>query len=213
MLNDAEVLKMEFNEANLSEEGVVNVAMSEMEIDSEVAVGKDGDGKLYYDLVLKYFLPPEEVSVKDQGMTVSQQYFALDDEDELEPLSGFELGEVVKGKVVVVVPEERHYVVVDDVLPAGLEPMDFSLETTEQVGEKSSGWRWWNNLWYFNHSEIRDDRVLYFADYLPAGTYEIEYYARATSEGEFNDLPAQAFEMYTPEVLGHTAARRVVIER
>ena len=61
--------------------------------------------------------------------------------------------------------------------------------------------------WYFSHNEVRDDRVMYFADYLPKGVYEIEYFVRSTSVGEFADLPALAQETYFPEVFGRSEAK------
>ena len=41
------------------------------------------------------------------------------------------------------------------------------------------GWGWW----YFSHIELRDEKVVLSADYLPAGTYVYTYLARASSIG------------------------------
>ena len=49
--------------------------------------------------------------------------------------------------------------------------------------------------------------MMYFADYLPRGVYELDYYLRATSVGEFADLPALAQETYFPEVFGRSAGK------
>jgi uncharacterized protein YfaS (alpha-2-macroglobulin family) len=63
---------------------------------------------------------------------------------------------------------------------------------------------WQNNLWHFNHRELRDDQVFLFADDLPAGVYEYEYLVRATTPGKFRLRPARAYEMYFPETFGQT---------
>ena len=52
--------------------------------------------------------------------------------------------------------------------------------------------------------EVRDDRVAAFATYLPKGTYEYTYLMRATTSGRFQAPPAEAYEMYFPEVFGRS---------
>ncbi len=209
-----------FSEENLTERETIEIMFDYLNLnnqDNEIAISKVGEGKLYYDMEMKYFLPLEKLQVRDEGMSVTQEYFAIDDKKEENPLDSFELGQAVKGKMTVVVPADRHYVAVEDLLPAGLEPIDFEFATSEQALEeaenKLDGWYWWNPLWHFNHHEIRNDRIVYFADYLPAGTYEITYFARAATAGEFHDLPAQALEMYTPEVFGRSAGRMVEVTK
>jgi uncharacterized protein YfaS (alpha-2-macroglobulin family) len=62
-------------------------------------------------------------------------------------------------------------------------------------------------MWAFNYNEVRDDRMMFFADYLPKGVYELEYFVRATSPGKFHDLPALAQELYFPEVFGRSEGK------
>ncbi|MEL7363242.1 MAG: hypothetical protein AAFN13_14300, partial [Bacteroidota bacterium] len=68
--------------------------------------------------------------------------------------------------------------------------------------------QWWGS---FNHTELRDDRVLLFADYLRRGEHTYTYLARATTPGTFVHPPAQAELMYEPEVNGRTATGTVVV--
>jgi uncharacterized protein YfaS (alpha-2-macroglobulin family) len=96
-------------------------------------------------------------------------------------------------------------VVVNDPLPAGLEAVDSSLLTDVQVPAKydvldfaRKGWGWW----YFTHTELRDEKVVLSADYLPAGTYVFTYLARAGTAGTFNVIPTTAYEFYFPDVYG-----------
>jgi uncharacterized protein YfaS (alpha-2-macroglobulin family) len=64
----------------------------------------------------------------------------------------------------------------------------------------------WDSGWWspFDHKEMRDDRVLYFATVLWKGTYTATYLARATTPGTFVRPPAQAEEMYNPAVRGRS---------
>ena len=56
----------------------------------------------------------------------------------------------------------------------------------------------------WSHVERRDDRLLLFADELPPGIHERSFVARATTPGRFLSRPAQAEEMYSPEVFGRS---------
>jgi uncharacterized protein YfaS (alpha-2-macroglobulin family) len=63
----------------------------------------------------------------------------------------------------------------------------------------------------YDRSEVRDDRVLFFADALPAGLHHYRYLARATTFGRFVLPPTRAEEMYEPEVFGRTSATEVTV--
>jgi len=122
------------------------------------------------------------------------------------------VGDVVQVRLTIIAPDDVYYVVVEDPLPAGAEAIDVGLETTsllekmpglyrEAEGEDWPGfYRWWWR-WY-SRSEMRDEKVVLFADYLPAGTYEYVYTFRATLPGEYQVLPTTAREFYFPEVFG-----------
>jgi uncharacterized protein YfaS (alpha-2-macroglobulin family) len=135
-----------------------------------------------------------------------------------------QVGDVVKVKLTLIVPNDLHYVVVEDFLPAGFEGVDLSLKTSSVVGEapelsnvtaeeesrwyRRYGWGWW----WFSHSELRDEKVALFAQYLPRGTYEYTYLMRAGVAGEFLVLPTTAYEMYFPEVFGRSDGGKFTVE-
>jgi uncharacterized protein YfaS (alpha-2-macroglobulin family) len=125
-------------------------------------------------------------------------------------------------------PRDRaNFVVVDDPLPAGFEGQNASFATTLQDvnggvtsqsydrgggdmwGDAEDGWWWWRPWWSFSHTELRDDRMLLFANHLPAGVYTYSYTARATTIGEFQLPPIHAEAMYAPEQFGHSASAKV----
>ena len=137
-------------------------------------------------------------------------------------------GDLVRVRLKITVPQDRSFVVVDDALPAGLEAVDLSLNTTgllagpganpdrtseqegEGEGDAEAQDRWdfgsWDGGWWspFDHRELRDDRVVYAARVLWKGTYSMSYVARATTPGLFVRPPAFAEEMYNPAVYGRT---------
>jgi hypothetical protein len=50
----------------------------------------------------------------------------------------------------------------------------------------------------------RAPKVVLFASFLPAGTYEYTYQTRAGLDGVYNVMPAYAEEMCFPEVFGRS---------
>jgi uncharacterized protein YfaS (alpha-2-macroglobulin family) len=166
----------------------------------------DGPGSLYYSAHLNVSLPVDQVKALDRGISVMRSYFKPDDLHT--PVTDAVQGDVLLARVTIVVPHDLHYAVIEDPLPAGLEVVDESLNTSQQTGLPPSqlwktdtewqGWGWW----YFNHVELRDEKVVLSVDYLPAGTYEYTYRVRASTPGVFSVIPTTASEFYFPEVYG-----------
>ncbi|MCE9645317.1 MAG: Ig-like domain-containing protein [Chloroflexi bacterium] len=165
-----------------------------------------GTGNLYYSAYLSTELPVESIQPLDQGMSLSRQYFTLDDPKT--PITEIARGELVKVRLTMIVPAAVHFIVIDDPLPAGMEALDSSLATDTAVPSMYTkqdyterGWGWW----YFSHIELRDQKVVLSADYLPAGTYVYTYIIRAGTAGVFKVIPPTAAEFYFPDVGGRGA--------
>ena len=176
---------------------------------------KQGKGKIYYDAVLSYFLPVENIKPREEGFSIIREYFSLDGK-KLEVLP--KVGETFKVHLTIVAPKEGNFVAVEDFVPAGVMPINTAFATErndidEQL--KNSTGDWWTRgvLDYFRHQEFRDDRVFLFAEELPAGVYEYEYAARVTHKGNFLLLPARVFEMYNEDRFGRTKGDRVIIDK
>ena len=170
-----------------------------------------GKGRLYYSLYLRYFLPVEEVKALNRGIIVARQYSPVEDPERF--VDGAEVGDVIQVKLTIIAPSSLHYLVVEDPLPAGCEGVDVSLKTTSVVGQRpeltrvDEDWGWW----WFSHTEMRDEKVVLFATYLPRGTYEYTYLMRASVPGQFLVMPANAYEMYFPEVFGRSDGGKFVV--
>ena len=67
-------------------------------------------------------------------------------------------------------------------------------------GPWGGGYGWW----WFSHTELRDEKAVLFATYLPRGTYEYTYLIRASLPGEYNVIPTTAYQMYFPETFGRS---------
>lgn len=171
-------------------------------------------GRLYYTAHLRYFTPAQEIEAANRGISVSHQYFVGESDT---PVQQVKLGDVVRVKVTLVAPSDLNFLVLEDFLPAGLEPIDTSLKTTSSEFMRLLYQRqlkdWEAHRWYtpFSHTDIRDNRVALFARFVPKGMYEYTYYAQATTPGEFNVPPATAYEQYFPEVWGRSDGGRFTV--
>jgi alpha-2-macroglobulin len=157
----------------------------------------------------------------ERGIAVERWYERYDDG---KPVTEVAEGELVRVRLRVTAPSERHFVVLDDALPAGLEAVDLSLlttgglpgpgaaDTSAREGGSSDGeslaWAYgsWDGGWWspYDHKEMRDDKVVYVATMLWSGSYTVSYVARATTPGTFVRPPAHAEEMYNPAVFGES---------
>jgi alpha-2-macroglobulin len=188
---------------------------------------KRGDGTLFYEARLRYapLTPPSDAL--ERGFFVQKTLRAVQREKLSEALKQvpevgqerFAPSDLVLTDLVVIAPAERHYVVIDDPLPAGFEAVDTQLRTTGADLDISGSYAddaeptqddGFSYSWY--RQELRDDRALFFIDHMPAGIYHYRYLARATSLGRFVVPPTRAEEMYQPEVFGRTGARVIEVK-
>jgi len=197
----------------------------------------DGNGRLYYSAHLAVYLPVEEIEPAERGIIVSRRYTlescleaqAKDKSVVCNEVREAKLGDVIRVDLTIIAPNDLYYLVVEDPLPAGAEAIDTGLATTSLLAmdpslrrtsrlfaeedsfyERSHYYRWWN--WY-SRSELRDEKVVLFADYLPKGTYEYSYTMRATLPGDYHVIPTVAQEFYFPEVFGRSDGRLLSIGR
>jgi len=203
----------------------VDVAELLADVGNRLTVGRGpGEGRLYYTAHLNVYLPVEEIEPLNRGVIVGRRYVdpACTEGTQCPEVDQAAVGDVVQVRLTIVAPHDLYYVVVEDPLPAGAEAIDPSLATTSLVEQEpalyreteSEGWYdfyywWWR--WY-SRSEVRDDKVVLFADYLPAGTYEYTYTFRATQPGEYQVIPTTAREFYFPEVFGRGDGRLFIVE-
>ena len=187
-----------------------------------------GTGAVYYYATLSAVPTTPPVTPEDQGIRVERWYERFDGNT---PVTRVAEGDLVRVRLRITVPSTRQFVVVDDALPAGLEAVDLSLRTASALpgpgstvapepndretreGEPQWGFGRWDSGWWspFDHREIRDDRVVYSANVLWAGTYTATYIARATTPGTFIRPPAHAEEMYNPAVNGRSDGGTFVV--
>jgi len=184
-----------------------------------VHISRAGTGRIYYSTRLSYSLTDQAATQTNAGMELHREYSVQRDGSWqlLSSPSSVKRGELVRVDLYLSLPAPRHFVVVDDPVPGGLEPVNRDLATASTVDADSTEFQaaggsfWfkysdWSEygiqLWSFYHRELQHDAARFYADYLPAGNYHLSYGAQAMAEGEFSASPAKAEEMYDPDVYG-----------
>jgi hypothetical protein len=181
----------------------------------------EGDGRLYYTAHLDSFVRAEGVEAVDRGIIVQRTYYdaACDPEEtECEPITSIPVGQQVRVELTIIAPNDLVYAVIEDPIPSGTEAIDPQLETTP--GDRTAGfesvdeetlygyWGWW----FFNRVEFRDDRVAFYSEFLPAGTYRYTYFLQPVIPGNFQVMPATARQQYFPDVFGRSDGFLFMIE-
>ncbi|GAB4483121.1 MAG: hypothetical protein OHK0031_06170 [Anaerolineales bacterium] len=175
----------------------------------------EGAGQLFYRADLSVLRPAADAPMLNAGLAVSRDYFDCSS-GSCQPISAWQLTTLpgrVTVRVTVSLPSAMYYVNVEDYAPAGAEIANPALKTTQQ-GEASletefftpenpfeRGWGWWA----FNAPQIYRDHLRWSAPYLEAGTYVLTYTLVPSLAGEFQVLPARAWQTFFPEVQGTSA--------
>lgn len=212
---------------------VVNIPMSyltEQGGTSNLFIDRQGAGRLYYRIGMKYAPKNLKLAPADYGFTVLRKYEAVDSPDDVKQNADgtwtIKSGARVRVRLTMVAQARRYHVALVDNLPAGLEILNPALATTEAIpgdpggntgvleyGSRSYGYgSWWWRQYWFEHQNFRDERAEAFASLLWEGVYNYSYVARATTPGEFVVPPAKAHEMYHEETFGRTGTDFVKIE-
>lgn len=211
---------------------VLNIPMSyltEQGGTSNLLIDRQGAGRLYYRIGMKFAPSNLKLDPADYGFTVLRKYEALDNADDVRQNADgswtIKSGARVRVRLTMVAQARRYHVALVDNLPAGLEILNPGLAVTEVIpsdtggtgvlayGSRSMGhgWYYWRQYW-FDHQNMRDERAEAFASLLWEGVYNYSYVARATTPGSFVVPPAKAEEMYAPETFGRTGTDFVRVE-
>ena len=195
----------------------LRTSADETDGDLPLTLQKEGQGRLYYRLGLRYAPLDLRLDAADRGFTVERVYEAVDDPADVRRDEDgkwhIRAGARVRVKLVMAAPSRRVHVALVDPLPAGLEILNPELAVTGDLGDEPNRnrGRWWGGSWY-RHQNLRDERAEAFTPYLWAGVYQYSYMARATTPGVFVAPPAKAEEMYAPETFGRSGTDWVVVE-
>lgn len=187
---------------------------------SDLILQKAGRGRMYYRIGMTYAPASLKIEPADHGFAVQRRYEAVDDPGDVARAADgswtFKAGARVRVRLTMVAQNRRYHVALVDPMPAGIEAMNPALAVTGEIPQDPNkqnrgGYWWWYRTWY-EHQNMRDERIEAFTSLLWAGVHEYTYVARATTPGRFVVPPAKAEEMYAPETFGRSASDVVIVE-
>lgn len=176
---------------------------------NQVEVRMTGKGKLYWNAQTRYYSPADNLGAGNRQ--VKREYFRLVPRESagvttysLEPLTGeIRPGDTIAGLVSVRAPDLQ-YVLIEEPLPAGMEPV-----TTEASFNLAGRPLWWRYSWA--QREYRDDRVAFFRSWLGREEEQFFYVMKAVNPGQFRVPPTRVQPMYKPEDLTTGQATRLEV--
>lgn len=194
--------------------------------EASLKLQKEGPGQLYYSALVNYWLalkPGDAVPQKSmpEGLKVSRKFFRIHAEPvgpegtlrfKTEPVTDNKVraGETVVMKVLVESPTALPYVIVDAALPSGGEVVSNDpRENLFESDENQLSGDWGN--WWWAHQDILDDRVILFANALPAGKSEFYALVRMELPGIFRMNPVKLEGMYSQRVKAYSPVDNIQV--
>lgn len=169
----------------------------------------EGTGQAWASLKLETAPAEPDLSADTSGGFMLSRSFTVIKPEGREGVEKFRRGDIVRVSVTMMLPASRYNVALEDRVPAGFEPVNFQLADADMsllgLTDADSGY------WY-NHQEIRPDRVTIYANRLPAGVYTYSYLARAITPGRYTTPGPVAEEMYSPETHGRGQGQVLTVD-
>src|SRR5262249_21204996 len=108
-----------------------------------LVLGKDGPGRMYYRVAMRYAPAKLEQAPADYGFEVRRTYEPIDFPDDVrhEPDGTWHIkaGARVRVSIEMFAPARRYHVALVDPLPAGFEPMNATLAITGAIAADTGG--------------------------------------------------------------------------
>jgi alpha-2-macroglobulin len=226
-LGGSEILKSAFARGGTNEDKIAVAADILMRRSPTLAFAVSGAGTAFFSAELKYATTTLPKLARDEGLFVKKYVRGMPAAAIARALSsipGRSADAVDAGDLVIVdllfeTAEPRDRIVIDDPLPAGLEALDYDIDTTNKARRDAEDkaddpkLKWLGATFRSAPSRrvVKDDRVLTYFDHVDPGMYRVHYLARAASMGSFVVPPTRIEPMYAPEVYGRTPATSLVV--
>lgn len=173
-----------------------------------------GQGRGYFAARVRHVQADEQASAADAGFSLRRRYAVFRDKtwQPLESPMTIRRGERVRVELTVNTPVARSFVVIDDPLPGGLEPVNPDLATASGLAAEDAEPPGSASPYPFYHRELRFDAVRWFADQLSAGSYRLYWVGQAVATGNFAVPVPHVEAMYDPDIFGNDLPARLIVE-
>lgn len=210
-VNGVQVATRVFTPASLTAPDPIVISAPAAAGRNAVEVRKRGGGSVYWSAAAEYFDTAGAAErTGSRKLAITRKYFSLSPVRANNRIvyreTPFE-GRAVPGDLLLVRVDaagssDWRYLVVEDPLPAGVEPVQqLQLYELERKTE----------FWDGSRREYRDDRVVFFQESFEAGHYQFVYLLKVTTPGVFRAMPAQISAMYVPDAVASSDPRTLQI--
>ncbi|HHU36772.1 MAG TPA: alpha-2-macroglobulin [Treponema sp.] len=179
-----------------------------------------GTGTLFYTAEMRYALPDEMQSARDEGIAVSCEI--TDDETGMiiKPASDdvllmtLESGKTYTYTLRIQSTRDRTYLAVRAPLPSGATAVDETFVTTgiQKNDDSSESFDYYDHNTWVSNKVIYDNEVRYFWDTYHKGETTLKFSFRAARRGVYPVTPILAECMYEPEVFGRSDGYLFIIK-
>lgn len=174
-----------------SQEVKIDIPTTILKDNNKIEIVFNGTGKLFYAFEQKEYQAAKNIPSNGSQFYINREY---------KKISGewgniFKIGDIVKVVLTIDAKKDIDYVMVEDHLPAGLEPVNMKFKNEAKDLDED----FFNEYYYgWDEKDIRDDRVATFITHLAKGSRKISYLLRAVTPGKTRAIPARVESMYYP---------------
>jgi alpha-2-macroglobulin len=145
--------------------------------------------------------------MRERGFRLSRHYEEVNGLGELSPATDLEIGDTVLVTLNFSSDQDASYVAIDDALPAAFAAVQSAFRSRGANGKHLA------ETWTSDHQELRNDRAVFFKNYLPRGEHRIRYLAQVRASGASQAPPARIEEMYRPNRHGLSKPTKIQSRR
>ena len=170
-----------------------------------VTFEKNGTGQLYYTMEMKYALPDEMLTARNEGIKLTYEIVDAETKeivnkaDDTSSLVKLESGKLYKATVKLESTRDRTFVALRAPVPSGAEILDSTFVTSGTEAEivSTGDWRHW-----ISNKVVYNNEIQFFWDNFGTGSASVTFTFRASRRGVYPTPPALAECMYEPEIFG-----------
>jgi uncharacterized protein YfaS (alpha-2-macroglobulin family) len=172
-----------------------------------------GTGNVYYTASLRYAIPSELQSFRDEGLGVFLSIYDVDTGEEFKG-TALKSGKTYRGRVRVSSSRDRTYLALRVPVPSGAEILDATFVTTAAYRDQGGtyGNDWTRSSSWVSHRLIIDNEIQFFWDQYNKGESTVNFLFRAVRRGVYPTPPVQGECMYEAEIFGRSQGLMYTIE-